>query len=979
MSTAESGSLINVLEREHGEAPKAWFVSNLDDSLIVLPESSVGDFSDILSKSGSYEFTQLERAPTPEEIARIGHDGITVLEGNPETGNPISTRAVWTSRHGESQFGGMFESQRGYMPKFETLSGVVFPKTVRYEGSISSELVDPWVNALSANSTLFITKVLSLDEQRRMLERAIHIDRHKPVSIAVVGLGDIGSFVAQTLYVHGKESHIGEIILASRNEQTVEALRLEFEDIGLRKDDHPNVISAIGDRADEIFKADIILFIASGFIPLANSQSMNIDVRAVQYAANVKILNEMLERASRVSWDGLLLMASDPIEQLSMAALQGSLAYNRNNQRIAGFGAAINYGRARRQALEMNLDPEQVQIFGAHGKSVVAIPEWGEGYDPKNAEELSLRTGMRNYRVREQAKKPWRAPAAWMAKAIENLVQYNLTWASTFLPSDRHGDPGAFFGSQLSADFPLGVWNPGLSQQPSAGIVDALSREHRYIALTSLQPNLLFADPFEGKSRPEGATHVAFHQKLFEKWVKTAKKQSQRIERSDLALSAISLDLTTRIQQAIVSGSLPQEKRNKKKLLELIGTYLDRSRESVYEERTALVAHGTLGGELLAGISRSDVGKYARSLVEKIDIEHVVDFMCKVLSQRREPESSIIPMSHLEKRMPVPVELMGTEKRIYSLEDLRNHLGSVWKIEDFPLAALKHPHIVVRSVAWNELAEKIAQGIELNGILAKKLLSLMNFGDDFTLYQITDSESETTGFIRTLCESELSVLQQISRYKPLASEVSTDSIVLGTTGAPFGKHHVQAFHEGFRVFSQRYGSAMPEGYIALDDFSRSKAARMLEGSIPALPLRRRIALLQTVSDPAIHLINPAIPIWFDTVNMNLPGQLEREVSPRSKIWRLIGGDALKNYPRHPVYQSIPHIVLFRGNDRRESDELLNAMRFREYLQVDPGIASSSTMIREQLAEGEKPGDVNELALAFMRHYNIFGQKEVNLV
>lgn len=942
MAKTEAKGLISILEREHGEQKKLWFVSRRDGLLIVIPELARKDFDSLLGKrknTTGLDIIKLDRPPEPSELKNF--EGIIALESNSGTGDPLKTRAVWTTQHGPTALGGIFPSQQPHLKNFETLTGVLFPRNVEYDGSVNQEIIEPWINALSANITVILTKVLGQKEQQQSLDNLLHLDRSRKKSLAIYGLGDIGSFVAQTIYAQNiATSYIDELILASKSRKTVEALKIELEDIGLRRDQHPELKSVTQDNIADIFGADIILFLASGPIPIASSDSMNIDVRAVQYAANAKILEELLKNAAEANWKGTLLVASDPVEQLTMAALKSSITYNRNNQRIAGFGAAINFGRARRQAENMGLSPEGVRIFGAHGKSVVAIPTLSANFDIEAAEKLSLHTGMRNYKVREQSKKPWRAPAAWMVSALQNLLLHQMTWASTFLPGNNPDDMGAFFGSQAVGDIGLHLWEVGTNDKPADELLNVLEREHQYISSTSLRPELLATDPFKGSSDPLNCHHLAFHKSVFQGWKKEAEENAVLINTSDIALSTRSQEITMKIERAIMEKNLTAENIAKQELLKLIESSLHRSEENMVEEKINIISEGALGGELFSNITYRRLSEVCEKIVDRIDIENLSNRTLSILKERREPEVDIINRS---------------EVKTTTL-----------------LEGLKHPHIIKRSQTWIKLAKLLEGGFNFSPALAKKILTLINFGDDFTLYQISASEINNIESIKSLYESQRKVLSIIGKkMKGYKGPEISDAVVFGTTGAPFGQHHINAVKAGIQSIRERYDESDTEAFIALDDFSRSKADAIVSGEIPPLTLRRRIALLQTINETQIHLVNPAIPIWFDVQNVKLLGQIRKEVTGEAKIWRLIGGDSLKNYPNSALYQSIPHIIAVRGESRSLIDHLLNRMKFEEYLQLDLNNTQSSSQIRRDLKDGMRSGEINSLTEAFIRHYGLF--------
>ena len=181
MSALEKVNLPKILEKKYGEEGKLWFVSNLDSSLVVIPKSSKALFASMFAKQHkpNFGFTELKGPPDPAELDNFKSGGIIVLESNPGTGNPLTTRAVWETLNGEAALGGLFPNQRQHLTQYETLSGIIFPRSNKYQGPINGEVIDPWIKALSNNSTLLITNVLDSKEQQNSLEKVLHINLKK--------------------------------------------------------------------------------------------------------------------------------------------------------------------------------------------------------------------------------------------------------------------------------------------------------------------------------------------------------------------------------------------------------------------------------------------------------------------------------------------------------------------------------------------------------------------------------------------------------------------------------------------------------------------------------------------------------------------------------------------------------------------------------------------------------------------------------
>jgi len=953
-------NLISFLEREGQEEKKLWAVSKFG-MLLVAPNLAPINFPNIFKDK---ELQVLERPPEVHELDNFS--GVVILEPSPGTGDPLKARALWEAQSSPHALGAIFPSQRQHLKGFETLIGVLFPQEVKYQGPVSGELIDPWLRALGNNKTLCLTRVLSQSEQTKSLDR-IFSPQKKPIKLAVFGLGDIGGFVAQSIYAQGAQaSNVSELLISSRDANTVAAMNIELEDINIPGREHPKIVPVTLDHLENLFQADVILFLASGYIPPADRSSLKIDVRAIQYTANTQILRELAEHAKNVGWNGTLMMASDPVEQMSMGALKQMVLPDGNNQRIVGFGAAINQSRARNQAEKMGIPPDSVEIYNVHGKPMIAIP-FIDQFSRKLAERLSLATGLRNYSSRKHSRKPWRAPAELMAKALVDVVNNQTTWASPFLPGPKPDDFGAFYSTKVKIDLNQGTMTPISTHPLLPGIADILERGQKWNVVTSHNPGLLYTDVFAGESDPDLATaHIAFYENRFQDWFDKAHKNLETFNQPYMALANLAATITTDVQRAIIQENFSEEAKSKQNLKEIIEITLRRN-EGILSEKLTLFVEGVLGGEILAGVSFSDLSKVCKEVISKLDIQTSASTMWQYILERQEPEADIIDGDELNQRLPVEIE-----KSITTLSQLDEYLTNEITVDNFPLETLKYPHVLIRSMGWKKLRERLQQGEILTSTQAKKIATLCHFGDDLTLYQRLSHPEENLSYISEMHQAQKDILTIISNQMSGYKENDIDNaVMIGTTGAPIGRHHVEVLHSAMKVVKERYPDAKTEAYVALDDYSRSKAKQLFDGTIPSVVLRRRIAVLQTVKDLEVHVIIPAIPIWFDTANAQLLEQMQREVVPGAKVWRFIGGDSLSVYPQSHTYQRIPHVIDMRDQNRAEMDKALNHLRLTEHVQVDSKISGSSTRIRSELKENKNSPQINDLTRAFMDHYGIF--------
>lgn len=956
-------------ESKHSGSSRIWAEDGKTGTCVVFPQSTFPDFD---LQFRRHDLRILDQAPTVTELANHT-GGVVVMESDPGAGDSSTTRAYWEAQSGSHALGALFPSQKPGISEYETLIGLLFPKEMKYRGEMSSEVVDPWLSVLADTRAWMVSRVLSKREQQVTLDRILS-PRKGPVTLAIYGLGDIGSYVAQTLYAAGREqTGIRDLLLVSGSYDTTRALETELMDIRHLDRQYPRVYSISHEDIRDLREADVILFLASGYIPPANADSLKVDVRAVQHGINAQIVRDLVSEVQSYGSDITLLMASDPVEQLTYYAALQAASVNRNNQRFAGFGTAINYSRALNQAKAMGIDPSLVDVFGVHGKSMIALI-FDKLANMDLAEKLSLSTSLRNYVIRGFNRKPWRAPAQMMVDALITMFTTGKTYASPFLPSVDGVNPGAYFGTKVVHDLGRGTWKPVIYRDYHPRYRDIIARVQELDSLTSQRPDLLHTDVLEGSVDPNTAIHPAFHQEAFHKWYTTADRAARDMNGPYQELADFSEAVVSDILRGIVESDPVRVSEAKTALRERIGITIKRE-EGLLDEKVRLLTEGFLGGEVLSGIEFSNLHTVADMIYRLLHEreEKQKELMYDVFT-KREPPFAVRTRDESLYEIPVTVKLKDGELiQLKSQKELEHYLQSIknTELEHFPLEALKHPHLEVRQIAWSALVWNF-NNLPVSPELFKKIMTLCHFGDDLTLYQWTGDSGRDKNNIVFYYIGQIHALHNLSQNIERSQLRNTDqTIILGTTGAPVGRHHLDVLRSGMEAVRQRYSQGRIEGYISIDNFSRTKAERLLSGEIPALALRRRVAFLQAVNDVNIHLMFPAIPIWFDAENIYLADQIRREVPAGVKIWRLIGGDQLFGYPQAPVYQNIPHVVDMRSQDRQVMDAQLNHLNFREVVLNDSHHQGSSTSIRQSLAGNSLPEDLCPLALAFIKHYGIF--------
>lgn len=240
----------------------------------------------------------------------------------------------------------------------------------------------------------------------------------------LVGLGDVGGTVLTGLKLLGRE--LEEIQIFDFHEAQCRRYALELNQILPLSEDRPMPRITVC-REDQLFDCDLFLFTASRGVPPVGEQVR--DVRMAQYEANRAMLASYARRARAAHFKGLFCQISDPVDLLARAVY---LESNRGEaghydwqgllpEQIQGFGLGVMAARARYYAGTMNLDPQQVEVFGPHGQGLVAANRVDDGFDPDLSDRLSQLTREANLRVRDLGFKPYIAPG--LSSAAISILQ----------------------------------------------------------------------------------------------------------------------------------------------------------------------------------------------------------------------------------------------------------------------------------------------------------------------------------------------------------------------------------------------------------------------------------------------------------------------------------------------------------------------------------------------------------------------------
>ncbi len=284
--------------------------------------------------------------------------------------------------------------------------------------------------------------------------------------INIIALGDVGTNLLMGLRLTGGDI-IGEIGLYDLNEAQVKRLEMEFNqmsypplsifDEGGHKTAHciremPRVKIITTD--DELLDCDVLVFCATKSIPEIGASG---DVRMAQLEANLGLVKFFGEKIKAGSFNGLVAVVSDPVDQLCKGMLDAS---GLNPGQVRGFGLGVMAARARyyaeKRSAELREDgnkelAEKYETYlregrgyGPHGQDLV-IANSIEHYDEDVSMDLTKLTVEANLRVRDLGFKPFLAPAISSA-AFSIILTLRGEWNYGSLFFGNESGEGAYVG-----------------------------------------------------------------------------------------------------------------------------------------------------------------------------------------------------------------------------------------------------------------------------------------------------------------------------------------------------------------------------------------------------------------------------------------------------------------------------------------------------------------------------------------------------
>ncbi|ASZ07565.1 MULTISPECIES: L-lactate dehydrogenase [Enterococcus] len=178
--------------------------------------------------------------------------------------------------------------------------------------------------------------------------------------VAIVGTGFVGTSIAYAMINQGITN---ELVLIDVNHEKAEGEALDLLD-GMAWGEE-NIAVKSGDYTE---CADANLVVITAGINQKPGQT-----RLDLVKTNATIMREIVVQIMNAGFDGILVIASNPVDILTYIAWQTS---GLPNNRVIGTGTTLDTTRLRKEiALKLQVDPRSVHgyVMGEHGDSEVAV------------------------------------------------------------------------------------------------------------------------------------------------------------------------------------------------------------------------------------------------------------------------------------------------------------------------------------------------------------------------------------------------------------------------------------------------------------------------------------------------------------------------------------------------------------------------------------------------------------------------------
>jgi L-lactate dehydrogenase len=253
-------------------------------------------------------------------------------------------------------------------------------------------------------------------------------DESRPVRVAIVGVGDVGSTFAYALLLSGLAA---EIVLIDANRAKAEGEAMDLNHTVPFT--HPTRIWA-GDYTDCAGAAITVL--------TAGAKQKPGQSRLDCLQANARIWREIVPQIARHNPRGILLVATNPVDVLTYAALKLS---GLPAARVLGSGTILDTARFRfllSQHFGVDARSVHAYIIGEHGDS--EVPAWslaniagmhlpdycraqGLPYEPEQMQKIFESTRDAAYHIIERKGATYYAVAAGLLRITQSILRHQNT------------------------------------------------------------------------------------------------------------------------------------------------------------------------------------------------------------------------------------------------------------------------------------------------------------------------------------------------------------------------------------------------------------------------------------------------------------------------------------------------------------------------------------------------------------------------
>jgi L-lactate dehydrogenase len=255
---------------------------------------------------------------------------------------------------------------------------------------------------------------------------------NEPVRIAVVGAGNVGATFAYSLVLTGLAS---EIVLIDADRARAEGQAMDLE--------HAMPFSRpvrVWAGTYQDCKGALVTMISAGASQKPGETRMDLLKR------NVAVFRTVVSEVAAVNQEGVILVATNPVDVLTYAAYKIS---GLGRRRVFGSGTILDTARFRTllaNHFEVDARSLHAHIIGEHGDS--EVPVWslaniagvrladlrGEGwprYVPEEMSEIFRKTRDAAYHIIERKGATYYAVAAGLLRIVEAIVRDQSTVLST--------------------------------------------------------------------------------------------------------------------------------------------------------------------------------------------------------------------------------------------------------------------------------------------------------------------------------------------------------------------------------------------------------------------------------------------------------------------------------------------------------------------------------------------------------------------